>query len=120
MKSVLIVFLIGLVIFLSFSSSALRKELLNAREDLALLEERNNQLHKELRRLGMLYRENEQFLNELEQGVRELESKMPFATLKRYIPKQVLKDIKPIIDRLQVLQDARNSRIPSDEEKHQD
>lgn len=109
MKSGLIFFLICLVALLSFSSYMLRKELLNAKERFMLLEERNNKLHTELSRLSSHNRENKRFLTELEQLIKELESKIPFTNLEQYIPKPVWRDIKPIIDKLKVLQETRQS-----------
>jgi hypothetical protein len=66
----------------------------------------------------MLYTENERILSELEQVVKELETKMPLTTLEQRIPKAVLKDIKPIIDRLKVLQEAREGMIFPDEREY--
>ncbi len=116
MKSGVILFLVGLVILLSFGILALRKELLNSRKHAALLEGRNNKLHMELMRLNRIHSASEQFLNELEQSVRELENKMPFATLERYIPRKLWDEIRPIIDRLKFLQETRENRASSDEE----
>ena len=56
MKSVFIIFLASITIFLGFSVSALWKELLSAREHTALLEERDNKLHMELMRLNRILR----------------------------------------------------------------
>ena len=84
------------------------------------MEERNDKLQRELMRLSRVNHKNEQFLNELEQNVRELENKIPIETLERYIPKEMLTDIKPIIDRLQFLQETRGNRAESGEEKYQE
>ncbi|MDI6759041.1 MAG: hypothetical protein QMD94_05165 [Candidatus Omnitrophota bacterium] len=112
MKLVLILILVGVVILVAFSASALRKELQAAREHSIRLEERNDKLQRELMRLSRVNHDNEQFLNELEQSFRELENKMPIENLERYIPKEMLKDIKPIIDRLQPkLCNRKNSGI---------
>jgi TolA-binding protein len=116
MKSAILFILIGLVVFLGFSNSGLRKELLSIKEYVRQMEERNSQLQRELMRLGRVNSANEQFLNELEQNVRDLESKMPIETLERYIPKEMLKDIKPIIDRLRFLQETRENRAEADRE----
>jgi predicted PurR-regulated permease PerM len=111
MKFALIFFLIGLVIVLGFNISTLRKELQNTIEDAEFMEERNNKLQRELMRLSRVNSENEQLLNELDQSLKEFNSKVPFATMKKYIPKRVWDDIKPIIDRLQVFQEARGKGL---------
>jgi len=115
MKLVSIIFLASLVVFLSFSVSALRKELLSASKHTAFLEERNDNLQKELMRLNRTCSEKEQFLNEVEQNIRELESKVPLETLERYIPKKTWDEIKPIIDRLQAFREVRENSNSSGE-----
>lgn len=117
MKSAMVFILIGLVIFLGFSISRLRKELLTARKYATQAEERNSQLQRELMRLTRVNSENERFLDELEQSIREFESKLPFSSLEKYIPKHILNDVKPIIEKLQVFQKAREGGIPPGEEK---
>jgi len=113
MKSVFIIFLTGLVIFLGFSVSSLRKELLNTRERTTFLEERNDSLQKELMRLNRVCSEKEQFLDEIEQSITELENKVPLETLQRHIPKKTWDEIKPIIDRLQAFREARENNNSS-------
>lgn len=117
MKSAMVFILIGLVIFLGFSISRLRKELLTARKYATQAEERNSQLQRELMRLTRVNSENERFLDELEQSIREFESKLPFSSLEKYIPKHILNDVKPIIEKLQVFQKAREDSILPGEEK---
>ncbi|MDP2921370.1 MAG: hypothetical protein Q8O12_03260 [Candidatus Omnitrophota bacterium] len=111
MKLVLIFFLIGLVIFLSFNISVLRKELRDTIEHAEFMEKGNDKLRIELISLRRINSGNEQLLNELDQSLKELNSKVPFATMDKYIPKQVWNDIKPIIDRLQIFQEARGKRL---------
>ena len=50
-------------------------------------------------------------MNEIEQSVTELESKVDLETLERYIPKKIWSEIKPIIDRLQDFQKEREKRV---------
>ena len=117
MKSVILSILIGLVVFLGFSISGLRKELLSVKEYARQTEERNSQLQRELMRLSRVNSENERFLSELEQNIKEFENKLPFSSLEKYIPKPILNDVKPIIENLQVFQKARENSILSGEEK---
>ena len=117
MKSVILFILIGLVVFLGFSISGLRKELLSVKEYARQTEERNSQLQRELMRLSRVNSENERFLSELEQNIKEFENKLPFSSLEKYIPKPILNDVKPIIENLQVFQKARENSILSGEEK---
>lgn len=112
MKSALIFFLIGLVIVLSFNIHTLKKELWDTIEHAKFMEEGNNKLHRDLMRLTGVNSENEQMLNELDQILKEFNSKAPFTTMKKHVPKRVWDDIKPIIDRLQVFQEAREKRLP--------
>ncbi|HAZ10160.1 MAG: hypothetical protein A2047_01425 [Omnitrophica bacterium GWA2_41_15] len=107
MKSALIFFLIGLVIVLGFNIYTSRKELRDTIEHAKFMEEGNNKLQRDLMRLSRANSENEQMLNELDQSLKEFNSKVPFATMKKYIPKRVWNDIKPIIDRLQVFQETK-------------
>src|SRR3989338_152167 len=117
MKSVILSILIGLVVFLGFSISGLRKELLSVKEYARQTEERNSQLQRELMRLSRVNSENERFLSELEQNIKEFENKLPFSSFEKYIPKPILNDVKPIIEKLQVFQKARENAILSGEEK---
>ena len=117
MKSVILFILIGLVVFLGFSISGLRKELLSVKEYARQTEERNSQLQRELMRLSRVNSENERFLSELEQNIKEFETKLPFSSLEKYIPKPILNDVKPIIENLQVFQKARENSILPQEEK---
>ncbi len=117
MKSAILFILIGLVAFLGFNISGLRKELLSTKENSRQIEERNSQLQRELMHLSRVNSENERFLSELEQTIKEFESKLPFSSLEKYIPKPILNDVKPIIEKLQVFQKAREDGIPPSEEK---
>jgi hypothetical protein len=109
MKIVLISFLIILIIILGFNIAALRRELRNTTEHAEFMEEGNNKLRMELERLMKVNSGNEQILNELDQSLKELDSKIPFATMNKYIPKKVWDSIKPIIDRLKAFQEERES-----------
>lgn len=113
MKSALIILLTGLVVFLGFSVSVLRKELLSASKHNVFLEERNDLLQKELMRLNRICNEKDRLLNEIEQSIIELESKVPLETLERYVPKKTWDEIKPIVDRLQAFREAREKNILS-------
>lgn len=117
MKSAIIFVLIGLVVLFGFNISGLRKELLSTREYARQTEERNNQLQREMMRLSRVNSENERFLSELEQNIREFESKLPFSSLEKYIPKPILNDVKPIIEKLRSFQEAREGSIPPGEEE---
>jgi len=119
MKSVLIIFLTGLVVFLGFSVSSLRKELLSASKYTVFLEERNNSLEKELMRLNRICNEKDRFLNEIEQSITELESKVPLETLERYVPKKTWDEIRPIVDRLQAFRETKEKNILPSEETNQ-
>jgi len=112
MKSALIFFLIGLVVILGFNIYTLKKELRDTIEHAKFMEEGNDKLQRDLMRLNRANSENEQMLNELDQSLKEFNSKVPFATMKKYVPKRVWNDIKPIIDRLQIFQEAREKRLP--------
>lgn len=120
MKSAILFILIGLVVFLGFNILGLRQELLSAKEYSRQIEERNNQLRRELMRLNRVNSENERFLNEFEQSIKEFENKLPFSSLKKYIPKPILNDVKPIIERLEAFLEARENVILSPEEANQD
>lgn len=109
MKSVSILFLIGLVIVLGFNIVSLRKELRNTAEHAEFMEEGNNKLRMELTRLTKVNIGNERLLNELDQSLKEFDSKIPFSTMDKYIPEKVWDSIKPIIDRLQAFQEAREA-----------
>ena len=117
MKSVLIIFLVVTAIVLGFSVSSLRKELQGARKNTAFYEKRSDELQRELMRMNRVCDEKERVLNEIEQSVTELESKVDLETLERYIPKKTWSKIKPIIDRLQDFQRAREDGVPLGEEK---
>lgn len=107
MKLALILILIGVVIFMGFNIVSLKKEAQSSEELAANLRDRNDKLQSELMRLSRINNENQQFLNELEQNVKALESKMSIEALEKQIPKEIYKDIKPIIDRLQSLQETK-------------
>lgn len=111
MKSALIFFLISLVIILGFNIYILRKELRNSVEYAEFMEKGNDGLRRELTRLNRVNNENEKLLNELDQILKEFNTKVPFAAMNKYIPKRVWNDIKPIIDRLQVFQEERERRV---------
>jgi TolA-binding protein len=120
MKIGLILILIGVVIFMGFNISSLRKEAQSSAVLAASLRENNDKLQGELMRLSGINNQNEQFLNELEQNVKALESKMPIETLEKQIPKEIYKDIKPIIDRLQSLRETKENRDVPAEDKLQE
>ena len=109
MKLALIIFFVVLAIVLGFSVSSLQKELLSARESNAFYEKRNDDLQRELMRVNRAYNEKERFLNEIEQSITELESKVELETLERYIPKKTWGEIEPIIDKLKAFQETRES-----------
>jgi len=112
MKPALIFVLIGLVVILGFNIYTLKKELRDIIEHAKFMEEGNNKLQRDLMRLSRTNSENEQMLNELGQSLKEFNSKVPFATMKKYVPGRVWNDIKPIIDRLQVFQETRERIFP--------
>lgn len=107
MKSALIVFLLALTIILGFSVSSLQKEVQSAKKNTAFYQKRNDGLQGELMRVSRVCDEKERLLNEIEQGITELENKVELETLERYIPKKTWGEIKPVIDRLKALQEAR-------------
>ena len=96
----------------------MRKELLSERERTTFLEESNDLLQKKLMHLNRVCSEKERFLNEIEQGITELESKVPLETLERYTPKKTWDEIKPIVDRLQAFLEAREKNILPNEESN--
>jgi uncharacterized protein YeeX (DUF496 family) len=108
-----IIFFVMLVIVLKFSVSSLQKELLSARENTASYERRSSDLQNELMRVNRACNEKERFLEEIEQSIRDLESKVELETLGRYIPKKTWGEIKPIIDRLKVFQEERENNKQS-------
>ncbi|MFZ2937292.1 MAG: hypothetical protein WA066_01125 [Candidatus Omnitrophota bacterium] len=109
MKLALIIFLALIAVVLGFSVSSLRKELTSAQENAAFHEKRSEDLQRELMRVNRAYAEKERFLDEIEQSITELESKVQLETLERYIPKKTWSEIKPIIDRLKAFQEAREN-----------
>ena len=115
MKSALIIVLAVLAIVLGFSVSSLQKELQDARKNTTFYEKRSDDLQRELMRMNRVCDEKERVLNEIEQSVTELESKVDLETLERYIPKKTWSEIKPIIDRLQDFQKEREKRVLHEE-----
>ena len=113
MKLALIIFLSVLAIVLGFSASSLQKELINVKEDSASYEKRSHDLQNELMRVNRACNEKERFLEEIEQSIRDLESKVELETLGRYIPKKTWSEIKPIIDRLKAFQEERENNKSS-------
>jgi len=109
MKLLIIICLSAAVIVLAFSSLSLRQELTASQKNAAFYERRNEGLQRELMRLSRAYAETERFLGGIEQNISELESKIDLGTLDKYIPKKTWSEIKPIIDRLQALQQERES-----------
>jgi len=109
MKSALIIFLVALAVVLGFNVSSLQKELLSTKNNSAFYEKRNDDLQRELMRVNRVCDEKERFLNEIEQSITELESKVDLETLERYIPKKTWSEIKPIIDRLKAFQETRGN-----------
>ena len=117
MKPAFIIVLVVLVAVLGFSVFSLQKELLGARNNAAFYENRSDDLQRELMRINRLYADKERFLSEIEESIAELESTVNLETLERYIPKKTCSEIKPIIDRLQDFQRAREDGIPLGEKK---
>jgi hypothetical protein len=115
MKSAFIILLAVLAVVLGFSFSSLQKELLSVRKSAALYEKRSDDLQRKLMRVNRACNEKERFLNEIEQSITELESKVELETLERYIPKKTWSEIKPIIDRLKAFQEARENNSLSRE-----
>ena len=107
MKSFLIIFFAVSVVVLGFSAASLRKELISAQENAAFYEKKSGDLQRELMRINRLYVDKVRFLNEIEQSIAELESKVQLETLERYIPKKTWGEIKPIIDKLKAFQETR-------------
>jgi len=103
MKSALIFLLVISVIILRIGFSASQKELITAKKSAAFYEKRSNDLHRELARVNRDCARKERFLNEIEQNIEELESRIQLETLERYLPKKTWAEIKPIIDRLKAL-----------------
>jgi len=117
MKLALIIFLVVLAIVLGFSASSLQKELLSARENNAFYEKRNDDLQRALMRVNRAYSENERFLDEIEQNITELESKVQLETLERYIPKRTWDEIKLVVNRLQSFGEEREkSRLSGEQD----
>ena len=111
MKLVLIIFLAVLAIVLGFSVFSLQKELLSARKNTAFYEERSDDLQRELMRVNRACNEKERFLDEIEDSITELESKVRLETLERYLPKKTWDEIKPIVDRLQGFREEREKNL---------
>lgn len=111
MKFALIYFLIVLIVILGFNIYALRRELRSAMEYSGFMEESNDKLHRELMLISRINSENEKLLNEGDQILKEFDSKVPFATMEKNIPKRVWDDIKPIIDKIQLFQEARREKL---------
>jgi predicted Holliday junction resolvase-like endonuclease len=107
MKSALIILLVIAVIVLGFSVYSLQKEILTARESAVSYGKRSDDLQRELMRLTKGCNEKEQFLEEIEQSITELDRKIQLETIERYIPKKTWDEIKPIIDRLKAFQESR-------------
>ena len=118
MKSFLIIFFAVAIVVLGFSVASLRKELRGAHENAAFYEKRGEDLQRELMRVNRAYTEKEQFLDEIEQNIVELESKVDLQTLEKHVPKKTWSEIKPIIDRLKTLQEERETQTPS--RKHEE
>ena len=117
MKRVLTILLLGLSIALGLSVYSLQKELLGTRKRAAFSEEKIENLQRELMRMSSTCNEKERFLDEIEQSIKELESKVQLETLERYIPKKTWSEIKPAIDRLKALQETRENRyLPEKQE----
>jgi len=109
MKLAIIIVLVVFATVLGFSVSFLQKELLSARKNVAFYEKRSDDLQRELMRVNRVCDEKERFLNEIEQSITELESKVDLETLERYIPKKTWGEIEPIIDKLKAFQETRES-----------
>ena len=109
MKLMLIIFLTVVSVLLGFSTFSLRKELTSVHENAAFHEKRSENLQRELMRVNRAYAEKERFLDEIEQNIVELESKVNLQTLEKYVPRKTWSEIKPIIDRLKTLQEERET-----------
>jgi chromosome segregation ATPase len=107
MKLVLIILLVMAAIILGFRVYSLQKELLSTNVSLVSYEKRSDDLEMKLMRLTKECNEKEQFLEEIEQSITELDGKVQLETLERYIPKKTWDEIKPIIDRLKAFQETR-------------
>lgn len=109
MKFIIFFILVGLVVFLGLEVSGLRKELFFIKEYSRKAEGKNSQLQQDLARLSRVNSENEKFLGELRQSIREFEARLPFSSLEKYIPKPILNDIKPIIEKLETVAEEREN-----------
>jgi hypothetical protein len=98
-----------IVAVLGFNVSSLRKEILSIRESAAFYEKEAMACRGELTRVNRVCDEKERFLNEIEQSITELESKAQLETLERYIPGKTWSEIGPIINKLKVFQETRES-----------
>ncbi len=107
MKSALIILLVISVIILGIGFSASQKELVTAKKSAAFYEKRSDDLQRELARVNRDCAGKERILNEIEQNIEELESRIQLETLERYLPKKTWAEIKPIIDRLKALQEEK-------------
>lgn len=117
MKSALIILLGISAIILGISLSASQKEILTAKENATFYEKRSDDLQRELTRVNRACAEKEQFLNEIEQNIEELENRIQLETLERYLPKKTWSEIKPIVDRLKALQAERKTDNPPQHEE---
>lgn len=107
MKTTLIIVLSLLTAVSGFGVFSLQRELMSVKSNLDFLEKSNDGLRRQLTRVNRLYTENERILDEVEQGVKELEAKIDLETLERYVPKRTWNELKPAIDRLKALKGAR-------------
>jgi septal ring factor EnvC (AmiA/AmiB activator) len=110
MKLTIIVLLVVCAGILGFCLFSARKELIGMHERYVFYEKRNEELQAELIRHKKDCAENKKLLSEIEQNIKELESKIQLATLERYLPDKTWNEIKPIIGRLRTLR--------QEEEKH--
>lgn len=109
MKSTTILLLSIAAIILGIGFFASQKELFTAKKNAAVYEKRNDDLQRELMRVNRACAEKERLLKEIEQSIRELDSKVQLETLQRYIPKKTWNEIQPVIERLRALQESREN-----------
>ena len=119
MKISLIIVLVFSVVVLGLMVSSLRKELAATDENAAFYEKRSDDLQRELMRINRAYAEKERLLDDIEQSIMELESKVDLQTLEKYVPKKTWREIKPVIDRIHDLQTMRGNRPLPGEEAHE-
>ena len=117
MKSALIIFLAVSTVILGLRVSFLQKELLSASKDIAFYEKRNDDLQNELMRRKRAFDARDAVLNEIEQSIAELESKVDLETLERNTSKKTWSEIRPVIDRLKAFRQESGKNISSEKQQ---